>query len=704
MKYSDMKGVEQAIIDRHPTGLWFSEEILPLRSSEVGGMPGHSYVIWVWCSDLLAQSSTNAFITYAEESVAHPIYAREYIIRRDAWELSQTIAMGLALTALIGVTITAGGTGYTQATGTIATGATVVFVCSGGAIIAGIVTKEGASVTSGGAITITGDGTAATATAVIQPATAVLVRQEKRELPADSNLSKEFVRVVRVYETLPGPALTGKTMSEAAQGAVATTTSQLLATGAADYTPTFRTLSYSDTPVDANRKERNLVVLGVEVASAEVNTVTTTGILATSLANQYFTLSDASGPVYGWFNANTAGVDPAPLGYRGIAIAITAAFAEVSTVSTVGAVGSVLNSDYFTLADTSGAVYGWFNYNATGVDPAPGGRGIAIAIATDATETAIALAIQTAFEADAQFTAIYFDTLVTITDIATGARTNIATGTSGLTVATLTDGTAGTSSTSGQIATAIAAAFEADASFTAVAVGNVATITNVSTGNRTDINPGTSGLIVATTVQGGSADLFPTLIEYDQDEESGAMITTYYTVVEAAGVVPPSVIVGVITRYKRIDKWRSLQIITVFSTPPSYSEYKFAAHNFPSLFEAWSYNEACGATFRQRSGFSAFTHCRVDISYGSVVTNISGLLIKPNTFSVSKFFRISEVLNNQETLTLTGDCSGSLILPASVPSRSQYQSLIGGFSLIAGESGLWKARLFRTTRLYYKML
>lgn len=208
-KFSDLKVSNQesvAIGALHPAGLWFCEEIVPLRSSDVGGMPGERFVIWIFSSDWLAQSSTNAGITYSGESTAHPIFARDYFIRRDAWEAGQTIATLTALTALIGATITAPGTGYTYATGAVGT-ATLAAVCSGGAIIAWIVTKEGSAITSGAAITITGDGTGATATAVIQPATAVLVAQNKQELPADSNLSKEFVLVRRVYETLPGPLI-----------------------------------------------------------------------------------------------------------------------------------------------------------------------------------------------------------------------------------------------------------------------------------------------------------------------------------------------------------------------------------------------------------------------------------------------------------------------------------------------------------------
>lgn len=226
-KYSDLQGANQAVIDLYPNGLWFSEEIVPLRSSEVGGMPGERLVVWVWSSDWKAQSATNAVITYSSDGVAYPIYTRDYIIRRDEWTASQTIAVGTALTALIGVTITAAGTGYTTATGTVGN-ATVAFVCSGGALISAIVTNEGSGIASGAALTITGDGAGATATAVIQAATAILVSQEKRELPDDSNLSHEFIRAVRVYETLPGPIHRSDKWDEDARSTISTFTQRAL--------------------------------------------------------------------------------------------------------------------------------------------------------------------------------------------------------------------------------------------------------------------------------------------------------------------------------------------------------------------------------------------------------------------------------------------------------------------------------------------
>lgn len=73
--------------------------------------------------------------------------------------------------------------------------------------------------------------------------------------------SQDDSQLLLVYEILPGPVLAGKMMSGEAQGAVAGTTQQTLATGAADFTPDWKTLSWTDTPLDQNRKSRSVVTL-----------------------------------------------------------------------------------------------------------------------------------------------------------------------------------------------------------------------------------------------------------------------------------------------------------------------------------------------------------------------------------------------------------------------------------------------------------
>lgn len=196
--YSTIPGANNQVIALFPN-LYFLKETR-FQSS-------HEWVIWIWATDPLAEDSYNARVSYTNECVANPIYERLRTVRRDVYENNPTLAVLTDLTSLVGVTIGAGGTGYTKATGTTGTGATVTFVCANGQIIAGIVTASGTAATSGGTIAITGDGTGATTTAITQPTTTVLIAQRKQEFPEDSPFRWEYVQVLLTYETFPGPIL-----------------------------------------------------------------------------------------------------------------------------------------------------------------------------------------------------------------------------------------------------------------------------------------------------------------------------------------------------------------------------------------------------------------------------------------------------------------------------------------------------------------
>lgn len=115
---------------------------------------------------------------------------------------------------------------------------------------------------------------------------------------------------------------------------------------------------------------------------------------------------------------------------------LTGGVAEIFTVDFAGQTAAGLANQYITAADASGAVYVWFNLDAGGVDPAPAGRGIAVAITTGQTAAQIATAFASAVDADASFSASPATALVTVTNEATGARTNADDGTTTTTVAT----------------------------------------------------------------------------------------------------------------------------------------------------------------------------------------------------------------------------------------------------------------------------
>jgi hypothetical protein len=199
---------------------------------------------------------------------------------------------------------------------------------------------------------------------------------------------------------------------------------------------------------------------------------------------------------------------------------------------------------------------------------------------------------------------------------------------------------------------------------------------------------------------------WPILTEYDQDPETLSLITTTYQVIDATSVAEPSIVAGVITRYKKIDKWRSFEIIETYSLPASYEEQRFMAHNFPSLWDwhTYNYNTACGAVGPIREGFSTMVQARLAISFSISKETITGLTLIPNTLRLVHD-TINAVLNDAGTLFYVGTCSGPITFIASSPDYSTYIGTIQNTEqLITGESVLWRAGLYKNSRLYVTML
>lgn len=228
VQYKDAVGGNPSIPALFPAGLWFTKEVRV--GSESGFGDTDEWVYWIWSSDTLAESATNSEDGFMEENLSFPTFDRVSTVRRELYDMDG-LTTGTPLTALIGVEITASGTAYTTASGTVGN-ASCVFVCSGGMLISAIVTIEGDSIPSGATITITGDGTGATATAIIQPAAAVLVAQKKVEFDEGNPLSHEFVQVVRHYACIPGPVLAGFEYDEKT-GLMVPTARRLVAAGTA---------------------------------------------------------------------------------------------------------------------------------------------------------------------------------------------------------------------------------------------------------------------------------------------------------------------------------------------------------------------------------------------------------------------------------------------------------------------------------------
>lgn len=151
----------------------------------------------------------NASISYSSDSKDHPIFIRDYIVRRTAYA---AITRLTALSGLFDSDVTAGGTGYAQETTTASlsggtgSGGVVAPIVSNGAVIGLVITTQG-NYTVAPTVTInsTGSGAGATAAVAVQLQTATLVKEDMLAKTGDERIDSLYVLVRRIYETLPGP-------------------------------------------------------------------------------------------------------------------------------------------------------------------------------------------------------------------------------------------------------------------------------------------------------------------------------------------------------------------------------------------------------------------------------------------------------------------------------------------------------------------
>lgn len=162
----------------------------------------------IYATSREAQDAYNASLSYTSDSKDYPTFVRSYILPR----LNYTRATDLQpLKTLTGIRLNSGGSGYSQDTTVViignGTGATAECEVINGVIVAVWLTSGGDGYTTQPTVGfVDGTGTGANATVFFQPQTALLVKEEA--VPAEGELSSLFIRVTRIYQTLPGPWLT----------------------------------------------------------------------------------------------------------------------------------------------------------------------------------------------------------------------------------------------------------------------------------------------------------------------------------------------------------------------------------------------------------------------------------------------------------------------------------------------------------------
>lgn len=205
--YADLVGADVNISKAFPL-LYFLSETVPIGSNTVAGMTQSDWIIWNWATDPEAESSYNAEVSYLGDSVSNSVFARTRTVRRDAYDVDPSTPTGSTYTGLIGVEMITPGSSYHHAEAEYDCGgedAQILFVISKGEIISGIVEKSGINFNADSQINIIGDGSGATCRPILQPVAAILTSQKKVEFADDDPRSNEFVKVLEVWELLPGP-------------------------------------------------------------------------------------------------------------------------------------------------------------------------------------------------------------------------------------------------------------------------------------------------------------------------------------------------------------------------------------------------------------------------------------------------------------------------------------------------------------------
>lgn len=197
--YSTIVGAKKEVIAQYPTLFFLVEKKFQLDDQKV---------LWYWATDENAHDTYNSTVTYVSNAITYPAFTRTYTVRRELYESTPTLPIGSPLPGIISVEITSPGQNHTQAIGVIDdTSVAITFTVSDtGGLLNGIITNTGEElIQDGTSITIIGDGQDSSAIARSQPVGCVLTQQTKLELDDSDNIQHELVKVVRVYETLPGP-------------------------------------------------------------------------------------------------------------------------------------------------------------------------------------------------------------------------------------------------------------------------------------------------------------------------------------------------------------------------------------------------------------------------------------------------------------------------------------------------------------------
>jgi hypothetical protein len=218
-----------------------------VRQRQIKATDNQIWVTRVYASRNINEDWYDYTLRYAGDVIANPIFIRSYHKLRNEFV---PVARGTPFKGVYRMIVTANGANYTSPPTVVFTGANTTPASanaimsppddSGNMTVIGLeLTDEGDGYTSAPTIVFSGGGgSGATATAYIQPAAAILIKEELVEIENESpDLASLFVKVTRVYETLPGPLFISseydddKIYGERNRGAVKKTIQAIFAVG-----------------------------------------------------------------------------------------------------------------------------------------------------------------------------------------------------------------------------------------------------------------------------------------------------------------------------------------------------------------------------------------------------------------------------------------------------------------------------------------
>jgi len=188
---------------------------------------------------------------------------------------------------------------------------------------------------------------------------------------------------------------------------------------------------------------------------------------------------------------------------------------------------------------------------------------------------------------------------------------------------------------------------------------------------------------------------WPELITRSLESQTGTPMTTTRRMVAADAPLPENTPLTLERKVEDVNKWRSIQVITSLDAlPAAYAEYRERSYRFPGLF--YSFNPSGGGV-TQRAAFTRSVMARVEISFGHEPVEPELFVVTPVSWRYPLGFNVSEVLTNGEIFNYIASGSPvSLTVPASTPTRAQYEALVGSYIPIAGKCERWKGTLWRT--------